>query len=186
MSGGEPDPVRWFMHGAEPVKTERHDVAVREHHTNTGIRPVHTYREHAYGLFVARDFVGHPRIRHWQAHLLPALGVVVCRYDFHGAREHDYYIDIATVTRQGDLWTVRDHYLDVIVHDGIAAEIVDTDELLAAHEAGFIGACDLHRAVTTAHRVLSGLARARYSVPGWLSGQGVAVDWLPAEEYATA
>lgn len=184
MSEEGPDPVRWFMHGAEPVKTERHDVAARQHHTNTGIRPVHTYREHRHGLFAARDFVAHPRIRHWQAHLLPGLEVVVCRYDFHGPRQHDYHIDIATITRSGDLWTVCDHYLDVIVHDGVAAEIVDTDELLAAHQAGLIGARDLHRAVDTAHRVLSGLARARYSVSGWLGGEGMAVEWLRTGEYA--
>ncbi|WP_216328640.1 DUF402 domain-containing protein [Deinococcus aestuarii] len=170
------------MRAAEPVKTERHDVAGGQHHTNTGVRPVHTYREHQHGLFVARDFVAHPRIRAWQAHLLPKIGVQVCRYDFHGAREHDYYIDVATITREGDLWTVRDHYLDVIVHDGMAAEIVDTDELLAAHEAGYIGADELCRAVATAHRVVSGLVRARYSVPEWLAGQGVRVEWASAPE----
>ncbi|GMA16613.1 DUF402 domain-containing protein [Deinococcus metallilatus] len=174
------------MRGAEPVKTERHDVGARQHHTNTGIRPVHTYREHAHGLFVARDFVAHPRIRHWQAHLLPALGAVVCRYDFHGLREHDYYIDIATVTRVDDLWTVRDHYLDLLVHEGMAAEIVDTGELLAAHDAGFIGTAELHHAVTTAHQVLSGLARARYELGGWLAGQGIELDWLSVPEYLTA
>ncbi|MEW6421629.1 MAG: DUF402 domain-containing protein [Deinococcota bacterium] len=174
------------MRGAEPVKTEQHDVAARQHHTNTGVRPVQTYREHPYGLFVARDFVAHPRIRHWQAHLLPTLNVVVCRYDFHGPREHDYYIDIATITHAGDLWTVRDHYLDILIHDGIAAEIVDTDELLAAHEAGFIGSHELHGAVGMAHRTLSGLARSRYNVSDWLAGQGVALDWLPVPESVMA
>ncbi|WP_369699453.1 DUF402 domain-containing protein [Deinococcus sp. YIM 77859] len=166
------------------MKTERHDVAAGQHHTNTGVRPVHTYREHGHGLFVARDFVAHPRIQHWQAHLLPALGVVVCRYDFHGPREHDYYIDIATITRAGSLWTVRDHYLDVLVHDGMAAQIVDTDELLAAHEAGLIVTPELHGAVAAAHRVLSGLAHARYSVEDWLRTCGVELEWLPAREYA--
>lgn len=172
--------------GAEPVKTERHDVAARQHHTNTGVRAVQLYREHPHGLFVARDFVAHPRIRHWQAHLLPEAGLVVCRYGFHGPREHDFHLDVATVTREGDLWTVRDHYLDVIVHDGAAAEIVDTDELLAAHHAGFIGMPELLHAVAAAHRVLSGLARARYDLGAWLAGEGLALEWLPAPEYAGA
>ncbi|MBB5232879.1 DUF402 domain-containing protein [Deinococcus budaensis] len=172
------------MPPAEPVKTERHDVAARQHHTNTGVRPVQLYREHTHGLFVARDFVAHPRIRHWQAHLLPAPGLVVCRYDFHGAREHDFYLDIATITRAGHLWSVRDHYLDVIVQDGTAAEIVDTDELLAAHRAGFLGAAELHHAVTVAHGVLSGLARTRYDLGAWLAAQGVTLEWLPVPEYA--
>lgn len=186
MSLGGADPVRWCMHGAEPVKTEWHDVAARQHHTNTGIRPVQTYREHPHGLFVAREFVAHPRIRHWQAHLLPALNVVLCRYDFHGPREHDYYIDIATITRLGARWMVRDHYLDILIHEGIAAQIVDTGELLAAHEAGFIGTPELHGAVEAAHRVLSELARSHYSVSSWLAGQGLVLEWLPLPESVTA
>lgn len=172
------------MSTAEPVKTERHDVPARQHHTNTGVRPVQTYREHAQGLYVARDFVAHPRIRHWQAHLLPALNVVVCRYEFHGPREHDYHIDVAAVTRAGSLWTVRDLYLDVLVHEGIAAEIVDTDELLAAHTAGFLATPELHRAVSTAHGVLSGLTRSRYDVNTWLAGEGVALEWRTEQAYA--
>ncbi|MDL2345746.1 DUF402 domain-containing protein [Deinococcus sp. MIMF12] len=172
-----PDRVRWSMQAAEPVKIERHDLRTREHHTSTGVRPVSVYREHAHGLYVAREFVNHPRIRHWQAHLLPDLGLVVCRYDFHGPREHDYYLDIATVTRGGEVWSVCDHYLDLLVHDGIAAEIVDTDELLAAHRAGYVTAETCMGAVTAAHGVLSGLARARYDLHAWLGTHGVALEW---------
>lgn len=179
MAFDRPNRVRWSMQAAEPVKIERHDLRTREHHTNTGVRPVGVYREHAHGLFVAREFVAHPRIRHWQAHLLPDLGLVVCRYDFHGLREHDYYLDIATVTREGEVWSVHDHYLDLLVHDGIAAEIVDTDELLAAHRAGYISAETCLSAVTAAHGVLSGLARARYDLHAWLGTRGVALEWLP-------
>lgn len=174
------------MHAAEPVKIERHDVPARQHHTNTGVRAVELYRQEPHGLFVSRPFARHPRVRHWQAHLLPGLGVVVCRYEFHGPREHDFYLDIATITRRGEIWTVRDHYLDLLIHEGVAAEIVDTDELLAAHRAGLIETSELHHAVTTAHHVLSGLARARYDLGGWLAGQGVGVTWLPTPEYATA
>lgn len=160
-----------------PVKTERHDPARMEHHTNTGVRAVQTYEERPHGLFVARDFAGHPRVRHWQAHLLPDLDLVVCRYDFHGAREHDYYIDVARISREGGVWAVRDLYLDVVVHDGLGAEILDTDELLAAREAGLIGEAELHHAVAVAHRTLSGLARAGYSLDEWLDTWGLRLDW---------
>jgi AmpD protein len=34
--------------------------------------------------------------------------VVVCRYDFHGEREHDFYLDVATITRQGEVWQFVD------------------------------------------------------------------------------
>lgn len=173
------------MHAAERVKIERHDVPARQHHTNTGVRAVQLYREVPGGLFVSRPFDRHPRIRHWQAQLLPDLGLVVCRYDFHGPREHDYYLDIATITRAGDLWTVRDHYLDILVHEGVAAEVVDTGELLAAHRSGFIDVHELHHAVSAAHHVLSGLARARYDLNGWLAAQGVKATWLETPDYAT-
>lgn len=162
---------------AHPVKVERHDMAAMRHHTNTGVRPVHTYRETPYGLFVGRHFEGHPRIRHWQAHLLPELNMVVCRYDFHGPREHDYYLDVARITSQNHLWTVEDLYLDLIVHDGLRAEILDTDELLAARAAGYLSEGDMQQAVAVAHQALSGLARAGYSLTGWLASHGVELDW---------
>lgn len=169
---------------AHPVKTERHDTDAMTHHTNTGLRHVHTYREHANGLFVARRFDRHPRIRHWQAHLIPALGVQLCRYDFYQAREHDYYIDIATISRpvgKAAVWEVRDHYLDVIVHEGATAELVDADELAAALAAGFISESEARRAYATADAVLDGLRVARYHVADWLKAEGVRVDWLQAE-----
>ncbi|MFB9992114.1 DUF402 domain-containing protein [Deinococcus oregonensis] len=169
---------------AHPVKTERHDTDAMTHHTNTGLRHVHTYREHAHGLFVARRFDRHPRIRHWQAQLLPALGVQLCRYDFHQAREHDFYIDIATISQQPDnaaVWEVRDHYLDVIVHEGATAELVDADELQAAQAAGFISEDEARRAYAAADAVLRGLRLARYHVSDWLEAEGVRVEWLAPE-----
>ncbi|AIZ45465.1 RNA-binding protein [Deinococcus radiopugnans] len=162
---------------AHPVKVERHDTAQYCHHTNTGQRRVKTYRETSAGLYVARDFVGHPRIRHWQAHLLPDLNLVVCHYGFHGHREHDFYIDVAQVSQDGPVWTVRDLYLDIVLHDGLGAEIADTDELLAAWEAGFLNAEELHQAIEVAHHTVSGLARARYSLNHWLTGQELRLEW---------
>lgn len=171
---------------AHPVKTERHDTLLQVHHTNTGDRPVDLYREHAAGLYVSRRFVAHPRIAYWQAHLLPGLlggpgteglGVQVCHYDFHGERAHDYYLDIATITRQGEVWTVRDHYLDLLVWDGLCAEIADTEELNAALAAGYIGQDEFAAAVAAAHGVLNGLARTGYDLKLWLAGQGIELEW---------
>lgn len=177
--------VRWVMTPqAHPVKVERHDVSARCHYTNTGARAVHTYRETPFGLFVAREFHAHPRIRHWQAHLIPALNLVVCRYDFHGRREHDYYLDVADISRQGDVWQVRDLYLDLIVHDGLMAEIADTDELLAAREAGYLTEAEMHRAVAIAHTALSGLGRARYVLPDWLARRNMHLHWCDAAAFA--
>ncbi|ADV67066.1 DUF402 domain-containing protein [Deinococcus maricopensis] len=162
---------------AHPVKTERHDTVRYEHHTNTGTRRVSIYRETPGGLYVARPFMNHPRIRHWQAHLLPDLGVQVCRYDFHGEREHDYYLDVATITRDGHVWTVRDYYLDITVWDGLAANILDTDELNAAHDEGLLGAREYAQAVGSAHRTLNALAAHGYRVNDWLAGHGLTLHW---------
>ncbi|WP_019009911.1 DUF402 domain-containing protein [Deinococcus aquatilis] len=174
---------------AHPVKTERHDTDAMTHQTNTGIRRVQTYREHAHGLFVARPFDRHPRIRHWQAHLLPALGVQLCRYAFYQAREHDYYIDIATISRplgNAAVWEVRDHYLDVIVHEGVTAELVDADELEAAQAAGFISESEARCAQAVADAVLDGLRLARYHVADWLAAEGVQLEWMESQDVEQA
>jgi uncharacterized protein len=172
---------------AHPVKTERHDTLAYVHQTNTGQRPVEVYRQHQKGLYVARAFQNHPRVAYWQAHLLPGLlddglsrcglGLQVCRYDFHGERDHDYYIDIATITQCEHLWTVRDHYLDVLVWNGLSAEIIDTDELNAAIQAGYIDEREYAAAMAGAHRVLGGLAMHGYDLRRWLHSFGVRLDW---------
>lgn len=189
MSAGLTAPVqRPSPQAPHPVKTERHDTRCALHHTNTGVRQVEVYRPTAQGLFVARPFEAHPRIRFWQAHLLPALGLVLCRYDFHGPREHDYYLDVARITTEqgGEVWTVRDLYLDLVVHDGRAAEIVDTDELFAARGAGYLDEEEVAHAVSVAHHTLRGLARSRYSLRSWLAAEGLSLDWLGDEPPAGA
>lgn len=165
------------------VKVERHDTLRRQHHTNTGIRAVEVYREHQHGLFVARPFYGHPRIAYWQAHLLPALGVQLCRYTLHGGRhagvtEHfDSYMDIARIRQQDGVWEVRDLYLDLVVWDGVRAEILDTDELCDARAAGLVPEDDALFAVRRAHAVLNQLAQHGYRLNDWLAAQGLALEW---------
>lgn len=168
-----------------PVKTERHDTINGTHHTNTGVRPVHVYREEPHGLYVSRPFQGHPRIRHWQAHLLPARNLVVCHYDFHHHREHDYYLDVALITARQGLWTVRDLYLDIVLHEGHGAVIVDTDELLAGHAAGFITTEELHLAVEVAHTTLRTLSAAHFNLATWAERQDIRLNWDATQWDAT-
>lgn len=167
---------------AHPVKVERHDTQAGIHHTNTGARAVDLYREHAHELYVSRRFVAHPRISYWQAHLLPdslpgGLGIQLCQYDFHGERAHDFYIDVVSISRQDHVWTVRDHYLDLLVWNGLCAEIADTDELSAALEAGDILPPEFAAAVSGAHTVVNGLARHGYDVQAWLGSQELSLEW---------
>ncbi len=140
------------------------------------------YQEHPHGLYVSRRFHNHPRVAYWQAHLLPdllpgGLGIQLCRYDFHGERAHDYYIDVASISRQGHVWTVRDHYLDLLVWDGLCAEVADTDELTSALAAGYIGQDEYAAAVAGAHSLLNGLARHGYEVGAWLASQKLHLEW---------
>ncbi len=176
---------------AHPVKVERHDTQAGLHQTNTGARPVDLYREYPHGLYVSRRFVAHPRVAYWQAHLLPdllpgGLGIQLCHYDFHGERAHDFYIDIASISRQDHVWTVRDHYLDLLVWNGLCAEIADTDELGAALTAGHIAAHEFAAAVAGAHAVLNGLARHGYDVQAWLESRGLSLDWNVVEQAASS
>lgn len=177
-------PPRPAVH-VHPVKTERHDTLTHMHSTNTGERPVEVYRETAGGLYVSRAFTDHPRVAHWQAHLLPGVlgggvGLQLCRYDFHGERDHDYYIyyvDVVSITRRAHIWTVRDHYLDVLVWNNLSAEVVDQDELDAALGAGYIGLQEHAAAMAAARRVLDGLAGHGYDLERWLDTFGVRLAW---------
>ncbi|WP_161882531.1 DUF402 domain-containing protein [Deinococcus alpinitundrae] len=162
----------------KPPKVERHDLARREHHTNTGIRAVERYEVHAAGLAVVRPFKAHPRIRAWQAHLLPALGLQICRYEFHGPREHDYYIDLATISESGGVWTLTDHYLDVLVWEGTRAELIDEDEFLAAVQAGYLSATQASAVRAQAQALLRGLAEHGHDLQAYLAAQGVHLKWI--------
>lgn len=163
---------------AKPPKVERHDLRRREHHTNTGIRAVERYQVHAAGLAVVRPFKAHPRIRAWQAHLLPALGLQVCRYEFHGPREHDYYIDLATITQAGGIWTLTDHYLDVLVWEGVRAELIDQDEFMAAVRAGYLDVARAQAVWAQAQALLRGLAEHGHDVQAYLAAQNVRLSWV--------
>ncbi|PYE56498.1 DUF402 domain-containing protein [Deinococcus yavapaiensis] len=160
------------------VKVERHDTARSEHHTNTGVRPVHVYREHHHGLFVARPFLGHPKIAYWQAHLLPELGIQLCRYELHGGRrEFDYYMDVAVIRRDGETWSVRDLYLDLTVWNGKRAQVLDTSELCAARLEGLVDEREALWAVERAHTILNELGQHDYHVDTWLDAQGIRLEW---------
>ncbi len=122
------------------------------------------------------DEVRHPKLHTRESHVLPALGLEVSRFGYRDAHQpgdpFDYYIDIARVSEQGERWTVRDLYLDVLVFDGERAEILDTDEYLAALREGHLGADEAAYALETAHALLNKLATFGYSLEAYLHSEG--------------
>lgn len=125
------------------------------------------------------DEVRHPKLWCRESHVLPKLGIEISRFGYREAyrpeNPFDYYIDIVQVPEQGECWTVRDLYLDVLVFDGERAEILDTDEYLAALQEGHLATDEA--ALESAHALLNNLATFGYSLEAYLHSEGVTLTW---------
>ena len=122
----------------------------------------------------------HPQLRGREGYVLPRLGVQVSRFEYRRERtsdDFDYYVDIVRVSEQGERWTVRDLYLDVLIFDGERAEILDTDEYLAAIREGHLEADEAAYALESAHALLNKLATFGYSLEAYLHSEGVTLTW---------
>ncbi len=154
-----------------PVKTSIYDVAARTHTVEGGSYSVDRYEEGDTWLYLARPFVGHPQITYMEAYLLPALGLQVNFWQHQPGSSYawyDFYIDVMTFETGEALWTSRDLYLDVVVVEGQAAYIADTDEFLAAQTERLLTPEEAAYALTAAHTLLNGLAKCGYSLRAWL------------------
>ena len=122
-------------------------------------------------------------IDYLQAHVLPGIGFQVSKFNW---RPHvsegdkiDYYIDIVEITEHSsERWHVRDFYLDIVVVEGKHAEVLDTDEYLAAVQAGFLTHKEAAFALTKTHALLNALAKHGYSLEAYLNAQGTTLTWL--------
>lgn len=122
----------------------------------------------------------HPKLRYRESHVLPELGIEVSRFSYrHEAfwRGFDYYVDMACVAERGERWVVRDLYLDVLVYEGKRAEILDTDEYLAAIQENHLNTEETVHALNAAHQLLNGLAYHGYSLEAYLQAKGVTLTW---------
>lgn len=131
-----------------------------------------------YGLRLDEGY--HPKIGYRESHVLPGLGLEISRFGYRNQAEwegFDYYVDIISVPEQGERWTVRDLYLDVLVFEGERAKILDTDEYLAALQEGHLGADEAAYALETAHALLNNLATFGYSLEAYLHSEGVTLTW---------
>jgi len=165
-----------------PPKVSRFDVPRGIAVDNKGFeRIVDEYRVAPFGLYVSREIVGRPSARWIESWLLPELGLCVTDWWWNPGheRDQDYYLDVCTVVRDGDRWTMTDHYLDILVRSGCDARVIDVDEFVAAVADRFIDAAIAQSAMHTAYAAVAGLAEHCYDLDAWLSGHRISLTWRP-------
>lgn len=163
-----------------PPKTEVFDLRCGTNTDPKGYeRVVDEFQLTSAGLYVARDVVDHHRFAALETWLLPAVGLRITRWHLHPGQlpNQDEYLDIADIEQDGDVWRTRDLYLDVELHRGHAANLVDVDEYVAAVAAGLLDEHTAERALRTAHTIADGLARHRYDLTAWLLEHGIELAW---------
>jgi uncharacterized protein len=163
-----------------PPKVEVFDVAAGTNTDPKGfVRSVAEYRVEPFGLYLARDVVGHPRIAYLESWLLPEQGLRATDFWMRPGHERhqDFYLDVVEVTVDGELWRTVDHYLDIVVRTGHDIEVLDIDELTCALVSGMIDAPTAERALRTTVRTVDGLSRHGYDLGAWLATQHIALDW---------
>ncbi|WP_161896763.1 DUF402 domain-containing protein [Gordonia spumicola] len=169
-----------------PPKREVFDVRAMTNTDNKGfVRPVEQYRETSYGLYMSRT-ADHPRFDHLEVWLLPTLGLRANIFHFvDGHRTGQrLYLDIGEFDGPDadGRWHSTDWYLDLIDVPGRRLELVDVDELFAAHAAGLLTTSQCESAVMIAMRALTGAA-AVGDVQAWLDAQvGEPLTWLDRDQ----
>jgi predicted RNA-binding protein associated with RNAse of E/G family len=143
------------------------------------VRHVEAYRVEPFGLYMARPVVDHPRVTYVESWLLPAFGLRVSDWWWRRGeeRDQDFYLDIADITAGRTVWRSVDHYLDVVVRTGRDLEVLDTDELLAATDAGLLDAATAQHALEITYRTVVGIAAHSHDVSAWLATKGVQLAW---------
>ena len=115
-----------------------------------------------------------------EAYILPGQDIVISRFDPTGRSERispRFYIDMAAVQPGSEVWTVRDLYLDVIVHADGTPELVDADEYAEAVLEGHLTPDEQRRALASAQRVVNGLFTYGNDLDAWLASLDIRLDW---------
>lgn len=166
-----------------PPKRETFDVPAMTNTDNKGfVRPVERYEVTDFGLYMSRT-ADHPRFDHLESWLLPALGLRANIFHFvEGHRTGQrLYLDVGAFDGPdgGGRWHAVDWYLDLVDVPGAPLELIDVDELFAAHRAGLLTTDDCVAAVGIATRALAGAAEHGHDVDAWLDAAvGGRVFWL--------
>ncbi|WP_115944668.1 DUF402 domain-containing protein [Amycolatopsis thermalba] len=163
-----------------PPKIETFDVANRTNTDPKGIaRAVEEYRVEPFGLYLARPTPGRAQFHYLESWVLPGLGLRLTDYWFRPGheRDQDFYLDVVSVERDGATWRTTDWYLDLVVREGELADVLDTDELLAAARAGLLTAGEAERALEITFDAVNGLAAHGYRVGRWLATHDIHLTW---------
>ncbi|MCM6778801.1 DUF402 domain-containing protein [Nocardia sp. CDC159] len=162
-------------------KVEYFDVADLTNIDPKGfVRAVERYHVEPWGLYMARP-ADHVEFHYLESWLLPALGLraTVFHYNPGYTRRQDYYLDIGEFGEvEPGRWRSIDHYLDIVVRNDHDARLLDIDELLAAHAAGYLDLAAAQQAVTVATATIDGLARHGHNFDRWLTSLDIELTWV--------
>ncbi|MDY3127883.1 MAG: DUF402 domain-containing protein [Corynebacterium sp.] len=162
-----------------PVKEESFHTSAKKNIDNKGfLREVDEFKVTDFGLYMARG-ANHPRFGYLESWLLPTLGLRANIFHFREGveMEQDFYIDIADIDVDGDVWKTRDLYVDLVSTTGKPIDVVDIDELSAATSAGLISADEAERAIESALRAVEGITRYNDNPMAWLKALGMELTW---------
>ncbi|MGI5130849.1 DUF402 domain-containing protein [Pseudonocardia sp. CA-107938] len=143
------------------------------------VRPVEVYTETSFGLYMSRPIVDRPTAHWLETWLLPDLGIAVSDWWWNPGheRDQDFYLDIATITRDGARWVLVDHYLDIVVQHRRSTQVVDVDEFTAAVAAGLLAPASAESALHATLRAVRGLAAHGNDLDAWLAELDVHLQW---------
>ncbi|SER76323.1 DUF402 domain-containing protein [Corynebacterium cystitidis] len=162
-----------------PVKQETFDTSSKTNTDPKGfLRDVDTFYETEFGLYMARG-ANHPRFGYLESWLLPDLGLRANIFHFReGVDEvQDFYFDVADIDNNGDVWSTRDLYVDLISVSGEPIDVQDIDELAAATSAGLITAAEAERAIEHTLAAVDGITRHDDNPMQWLHTIGYDLTW---------
>ena len=167
-----------------PVKQETFDMSSNTNTDPKGyLREVDTFKVTDFGLYMARG-ANHPKFGYLESWLLPKLNLRANIFHFREGveAEQDYYFDIAEIDIQGKVWRTRDLYVDLVMVQGEAIDVLDIDELAAATSAGLISAGDAEKAIDATLNAVEGITRHDDDAMEWLRAQGIELTWADQVE----
>ena len=161
-------------------KIETFDPATATNTDPKGIvREVDDYREHPWGLYMARPTPGRRQFHYIESWLLPEWNLRATDFWFNPGYEHDqdFYLDVVSIDRSALTWRTVDLYVDIVIRTGRGLEVIDTEELLEATSTDLLTRQQAAEALRTTYNTINGLARHNYDLVSWLATRDIHLTW---------